>query len=348
MFGKKNLTHRAALATALLLALSKICAWFGDESDSLISAGIMDVDDEGAGYLSRKLLAFRGRASQSKRFISNRSRLMAAPGCHGVLLTSQGGVGSSAFLTAIEGVQTPGYSFYTNDHKDADGLKHQPASRWTEHDAEGVRRKDGDGGEFCFAKVLVVVGDPVHTVESTHRRFRMKHINKLKQRSGLGSYPKGMPLKYLYDDIVSKGSDTTGITQYIMGWYEASLDRDHWPDIRIVTTKTLLDHAEDHARWIGVEERDLYTFRNMAFDAGQQHRTAPSATAGRAERVMEVFAEANGLVDAMDGLPYDHEVQPDEEPPPLSKHDRRLAERSARRARASIKALRDRQEPTLS
>lgn len=343
MIGKKNLTHRAARATALLLALSGMCAWLGDGSDALISAGVMDADDEGTGYsyLRRKLAAALGRTSQNPAFVANRARLMAAPGCRGVLLTSQGGVGSSAFITAIERVQIRGgASFYTNDDQDLDGFKHLPASRWTDHDPNGLRGANRDGEAHCFARALVVVGDPVHTVESTHRRFRFSHINKLKTGSGLGYYPNSMPLANLYDDMVAEGFDTTGITQYVRGWYEASRDRDRWPDVRIVTARTLFDHAEDHARWIGVEEEDLSTFRRMSFDASRRHRTAPSvSSAETAERVMEVFAEAIDLVDAIDEIPYDQGARPDEEPDEelpatIKRNRRRRAQRrqSARRA----------------
>jgi len=331
MFWNEYPTHRrrkAALAAAFLLAASAFSAWFDDGSDSAVSAGIMNVDDEDTGYL-RRLAAHLFKTDE---FFANRARLMSAPGCNGVLLTSQGGVGSTAFIGAIEVVQMRGSSFYTNDDRDEDGFKHRPASWWKEHDAGALHVKSRDGKEHCFGKVLVVVGDPVHTVESTVRRFRMVHINKLKKGSELGVYPNRLSVKRLYGDMAAAGTDTTGITQYVTGWYEASREREHWPDTRIVTAKTLFDHAEDHARWIGVEERDMHMFQHMSFDAGRQRSATPSvSSAETAEKVMEVFAEAIDLVGVIDNLSYNEGGgQPDEPPPLKSKRARRRAQQIAR------------------
>lgn len=237
---------------------------------------------------------------------------MATPGCHGVLLTSQGGVASSAFMTAVDRAQARGSSsFYTNDRKDRDGFKHLPASRWKGHDAGALRGRENQalrgrtgGDEHCFGKVLVVVGDPVHTIESTHRRYGMAHINKL--RRGQGRKKRRMPLEHLYESMADAGEDATGIVKFVTEWYEASRDHDHWPDIRVVTARTLMDCAADHARWIGVEEGDMQVFQSMAFDASKQHKATPTVSSvGTAEKVMEVFAEVMDLVNAIDKLPCD-------------------------------------------
>ena len=241
---------------------------------------------------------------------------MAAPGCHGVLLTSQGGVASSAFMAAVDRVQARGSSsFYTNDRKDRDGFKHLPASRWTGHDAGALRgranhalRGKSGGDEHCFGKAIVVVGDPVHTIESTHRRYGMTHINKLRRGSGrMKRYPRRMPVKRLYESMAAAGEDATGLVRFVTEWYEASRDQDHWPDIRVVTARILMDCAADHARRIGVvEEGDMQEFRSMAFDASKQHKAAPTvSSAGTAEKVTEVLAEVTDIVNAIDKLPCD-------------------------------------------
>ncbi len=71
-----------------------------------------------------------------------------------ILVTSQGGVGSSSYLKQL--------SKYTraNSPSDRDGLKHKAASCWKSHNSSSI-----NGYGRCFSKVLVLIGDPLHTIE---------------------------------------------------------------------------------------------------------------------------------------------------------------------------------------
>ena len=73
-----------------------------------------------------------------------------------ILVTSQGGVGSSSYLRQLKLVK----HVRTNRPADQDGLKHNAASCWKSHNSYSI----SDNGR-CFSKVLVIIGDPFHTIE---------------------------------------------------------------------------------------------------------------------------------------------------------------------------------------
>jgi hypothetical protein len=81
--------------------------------------------------------------------------------CAEVLITSQGGVASSKFIKALQELVR------TNSDVDADLLKHKSASCWKRHNSSSIISIDDRHvpKRRCFSKVLVVIGDPVHTIE---------------------------------------------------------------------------------------------------------------------------------------------------------------------------------------
>ena len=153
--------------------------------------------------------------------------------CNHVLISSIGGVGSTTFLDKV--YQTTGHALKVNDPIDLDGLKHQPATWWKYHNAtsivghvnvSAIRANKQYSGETnpCFHKALVIVGNPIHAIESTYRRFKHIHINKLKEAAQLGTYGADVTLREIYEDIAKSGIDQTGFANYIESWYAASQD----------------------------------------------------------------------------------------------------------------------------
>mmetsp|Transcript_34847 Transcript_34847/g.73522 ORF Transcript_34847/g.73522 Transcript_34847/m.73522 type:complete len:302 (+) Transcript_34847:255-1160(+) len=278
-------------AIALIAASTAFILWMGDDPSPSIS-------DEGKDT-SENVGETRLRMNTSPAIINNRLNLISKDSCNGVLITSQGGVGSSEFIMALERVEMKGASFYTNDERDLDGLKHLPATEW-EHTVDEMHHytPKWKEGEDCYSKALVIIGDPVHTIESTYRRFRLNHINKLKSLSSQErAFPETVKLRGIYNGIAKHGIDTTGITNYVSSWYEASQDPEHWPDIRIVTTKTLFSNAVDHARWIGVDEDSLGEFKRLHYDETRQHKTEPSVDDEKVkEKVSKVFDKAADII----------------------------------------------------
>mmetsp|Transcript_37303 Transcript_37303/g.63494 ORF Transcript_37303/g.63494 Transcript_37303/m.63494 type:complete len:343 (+) Transcript_37303:1-1029(+) len=298
-----DLSHRRRrlfmAAIALLAAITAFILWMGDDPSNF------DNGEDTSEFFQRMLSETRLRMNKNPAIINNRLNLISEDSCNGVLITSQGGVGSSEFIMALERVEMKGASFYTNDERDLDGLKHLPATEW-EHTADEMHHytPKWKEGEDCYSKALVIIGDPVHTIESTYRRFRLKHINKLKFRSSRSSFPETANLSGIYNGIAKHGIDTTGITNYVSSWYEASQDPEHWPDIRLVTAKTLFNNAVDHARWIGVDEDSLGEFQGLHFDARKQRKNEPSVYEERVkEKVTGVFKKVQDIVDLVENGP---------------------------------------------
>lgn len=231
-----------------------------------------------------------------------RDRLNDLSICRGVLVSSQGGVGSSAFLKPLLEAQEEGHmsQYFTNDQSDHDGLKHLPATAFR-HDPSSLHPLSHRYSDsVCFGKALVIIGDPVHTIESTYRRFKLVHINKLRKNLlALPKFPEGFELENVYRDLVETGIDTTGLSLYIESWVKASRDPKYWPDIRVVTARTLYNNAVDHAAWMGVEEGGLHHFAELAFDESKAlDRTQPTVDGVqvKGEMVWNIFAPVAELV----------------------------------------------------
>lgn len=231
--------------------------------------------------------------------------------CAYVLVTSMGGVGLSRFLKSLQEIANKNSQIKVNRHDDADSFKHKPATDrwWKDHNATSIIGKVPNwerkimkahySGNVtpCFHKVLVVIGEPLHAIESTYRRFQHIHINKLKEASGQGTYKKGVTLLEIYQDIAKSGIDKTGFASYIQSWYGASRDRSNWPEIKLVTTKTLYEEAVDNAQWLGVEDKDdLIKFSRFKFDARKTKSSDASIPNDIKEKVEKVFENVTAIV----------------------------------------------------
>ena len=221
--------------------------------------------------------------------------------CKGILITSCGGVGSSLFLKQLNSIAILNNILF-NNHDDIDGFKHMPATWWKEHSTSSIVGHFMNH-TFCFHKALLIIGDPVHAIESTNRRFNGKHINKLKNASGLGTYPMPVHLNQIYQDIAASGKDQTGLANYIQSWYDASLDIYHWPEIKLVTAHVLYDNAVDIAKWIGVtRDVDLKKFSTFHFDTTK--RKSPNKLPGITDElrgtIAKVFENVTAIIDRIE------------------------------------------------
>ena len=224
----------------------------------------------------------------------------------GVLVTSQGGVGSSAFMRFIESID----ALTLNFPNDSDKFKHKPATYWKHHDAAalvGTLKMNGSGrmgyrsAKVCFKKVLVIVGDPIHTIESTYRRFKTSHLNKLRVGSGRKKYAKATKLAVIYNDIATSGKDEVGISHYISSWRDAQNDREHWPEVRLVTSKTLYNNAVDVARWIGVAGDELKPFESLSYQESKHHEVSVEGVDDETmKKVGKVYQGVRDIVEAVD------------------------------------------------
>eukprot|EP00960_Hanusia_phi_P055860 763080-Hanusia_phi.AAC.1 len=195
--------------------------------------------------------------------------------CRRVLVNSQGGVGSSAFMELIQRSRVP-----MNSPGDLDGFKHKNANQF-DHNEERINL----GSLGCASRVLVIVGDPLHSIESVHRRFGVAHINKWRQNAKKKSYNRGKRLADIWAEIKSAGRDTTGLSDYIDSWLKAKNEQ-NWPELRLVTTKTLYKNAPDNAKFLGVKEQDLKAFRQLDYRPRPFKTSAPTVVQSVFEPIM--------------------------------------------------------------
>jgi len=231
--------------------------------------------------------------------------------CHQVLITSSGGVGSSKFMNTFDKIAKERH-LKVNDPGDWDGLKHKPATWWKDQSHSstsllqtkvGAHDDDYEYVMSCFHKVLVIIGDPLHAIDSTYRRFTAMHINRMKEASGLGTYEEDVTLEEIYNDIVSSGKDQTGIANYVESWHAASKDRSNWPEIKLVTSKNLYDNAAGIAHWLGVtNEDDLDKFSGFRFDTSKRRTAAtpPGIPDELREQVVKALENVTAIVEQIE------------------------------------------------
>ncbi|EKX46857.1 hypothetical protein GUITHDRAFT_107211 [Guillardia theta CCMP2712] len=186
--------------------------------------------------------------------------------CRQVLVNSQGGVGSSAFMELLQKNHV-----LMNSPEDVDGFKHRPADHFR-HDSDGIYLF----GRFaCASKALVILGDPLHSIESVYRRFSVDHINKWREYAQKPPYHRRTRLADLWAEMRILRQDTTGLTNYINSWLRAK-NEPTWPQLRLVTTKSLYEHAADHAKFLGVREENLLPFKQLAYNPRPFRSSAPA------------------------------------------------------------------------
>ena len=214
----------------------------------------------------------------------NSSMLAETGKCSMVIVNSQGGVGSSSFMKLLMRLSY----IHLNDLNDVEGLKHGPAT-WFAHKNGRMFFKNRTEGFICVRKALVILGDPLHSIESVYRRFNTNHLNKWRKGAGKEPWPKGKPLAEIWSEIKTIGHDTTGLSHYVNSWLEAGSSGD-WP-ILILDTEKMFAHAMHLARYLGVREKDLTAFQKLQYAPKPYKSTAPvevrSLFEGLNRRIME-------------------------------------------------------------
>ena len=122
---------------------------------------------------------------------------------------------------------------HTNNANDMDGLKHAFPS-WFTFD-NGLAAPGA-----CAKRALVIIGDPVHSIASTTRRFQMDHINKLRHNAGL---PKMSPDTF---NILRETDrlDASAIIEFQRAWLGVRR-----PYVRVVTTSELYSNETKWLKW---------------------------------------------------------------------------------------------------
>ena len=160
-----------------------------------------------------------------------------------LLITSPGGVGSSDAFARFAS---------TNHRDDADGLKHRRASFWRWDRCRGAR--DGNvylynaRAGWCFDEIVVVVGDPLHAIESVTARYGCRHVRKMNAAAERCS-PRA---------LLRGGRDASGVTGYLESWLAAFEESRNgssaWPRMLLAST------------------RDVYATRCVDAFVGPEHR----------------------------------------------------------------------------
>lgn len=214
----------------------------------------------------------------NKAAVIQRVKKKARESCKHVLLSSQGGVGSSGFMLLLHGLRVP-----VNCPGDGDGFKHKNADQFV-HDEEGISL-DWIG---CAFRAMVIVGDPLHSIESVYRHFGVLHINKWRVHANKQPYRPGTRLSDIWAEIESAKEDTTGVSRYIDSWLRA-INETNWPEIRVVTTETLYNNAVDNAKFLGVKETNLRSFEQLKYRPKPYKTSAPPA-------VQSIFEPINSRI----------------------------------------------------
>lgn len=138
---------------------------------------------------------------------------------------------------------------------------------------------------------MIILGDPLHSIESVHRRFGLGHMNKWRQYNHSVPYVDNVDnLSTIYSTLNSTGYDSTGISHYITSWLQASVSAD-WPEMRLVTTEILYNYATYFARFLGVGEKDMATFKGLKYLRKPFVTNAPSGVISMFDRLKRQIDE---------------------------------------------------------
>ena len=172
-----------------------------------------------------------------------------------VLINSMGGVGSSEFLKTIE-------TFIdTNEHWDGDGLKHRDA-HWF-HRKNATIYGQSRGKDVHFSKVLVIIGDPIHSIQSVYRRFRFGHINKWRRNINKPWFKDNIHLSDIWTQTILKNNDILGISEYLSSW---STFCNHNSDIcKMVSTKTLYENSLEICNFLSSHSKECDQLNHLKY-----------------------------------------------------------------------------------
>ena len=121
-----------------------------------------------------------------------------------------------------------------NDAGDNDGIKHSFPHKFKFHGRVWLP-------STCATRALVVIGDPIHTIASTTRRFEMDHINKLRNGAGLPN----MSLKSFKCLFEAEQLNASAIIRFQYAWLSVKA-----PYVKVVTTKDLYGNLSKWKHWL--------------------------------------------------------------------------------------------------
>jgi hypothetical protein len=179
-----------------------------------------------------------------------------------VLLNYLGGVGSSVFITEIQKT-----SVKSNNNKDGDGFKHRNSDyfQWT---SDGIYGLSKQGVLTKFNKIIIVIGEPIHSIQSVYRRFKYIHINKWRRNVHRTRFVKGFDMNKIWNMTLAAKGDVLGIQEYLQSWLVKC--KEYRSICQVVDTETLYNHADYYAKYAGV--KNVTKFKAMSYQPTSTYR----------------------------------------------------------------------------
>lgn len=174
-----------------------------------------------------------------------------------VLISSLGGVGSSFFMHHLNSILD------TNAGSDKDGFKHRNAN-WFQRENATLYGKTKKGVTVGFAKVLVIIGEPLHSILSVYRRFGVSHLNKWRRNINATLFSAGTKLEAIWKQTTAAQKDILGIESFLSSWsYFCQRNSDL---CRLVTTKSLYDHSFEICEFLTTLSTSCSGFKAMKYN----------------------------------------------------------------------------------
>ena len=166
-----------------------------------------------------------------------------------VLMSSQGGVGSTHFMAKLTE-----NNLTSNSHVNADGIKHI-SSHFYASSLDGTyimtrtqpfvpKIHPLSKTSRCIAarKLVVIIGNVPHSLNSVTRRFGVVHINTLRRNMYKPSLPENMAV----DAIRALPPEELGFEFYRSSWTQLPFN----PNVKVLTTTELYAHLNTIMKWI--------------------------------------------------------------------------------------------------
>lgn len=179
-----------------------------------------------------------------------------------VLLNSLGGVGSSNFIKEIERTTVK-----SNDPGDKDGFKHRNSDyfQWT---SDGIYGLSEQGVLTKFNKIIIVIGEPIHSILSVYRRFKVDHLNKWRRNVHRTQFDKDFDINKIWNMTLAAKGDVLGIQEYLQSWLVKC--KEYRSICQVVDTETLYNHADYYAKYAGV--KNVARFKAMSYQPTSTRR----------------------------------------------------------------------------
>lgn len=241
-----------------------------DHDGNLAHGGSMARSKEDTQYNIRligKGQCYHGRTSHAewetvrrsgKIVVQNRNKKVV----NDVLLNSLGGVGSSRFLSEIQRTTVK-----SNDPGDKDGFKHRNSDyfQWT---PDGIYGLSEQGVLTKFNKIIIVIGEPIHSILSVYRRFKAAHLNKWRRNVHRTQFDKDFDINKIWNMTLGAKGDVLGIQEYLQSWLVKC--KEYRSICQVVDTETLYNHADYYAKYAGV--KNVARFKAMSYQPTSTRR----------------------------------------------------------------------------